>query len=127
MACLVLVRHGKSEWNALGLLTGWDNVELHDEGVADAKRAAAELKKAYTSNLTRAKQTDQHISDLLGLAEVPVSHHDALNERHFGIYQGKNKWQVKEEVGEETFQKIRRSWDHPIPEGETSASIKSIF
>lgn len=128
MAYLVLVRHGKSAWNELGLWTGWEDVELNEEGIEDAKRVGQELKdlslhKAYTSNLTRAKQTYQYICDTCQLTDIPVSHHDELNERHYGIYQGKNKWQVKDEVGEETFQKIRRSWDHPIPEGETSADV----
>ena len=53
----------------------------------------------------------------------PTVEHQALNERHYGVYQGKNKWQVKEQVGEEEFQKIRRSWDHKIPEGETLEAV----
>jgi 2,3-bisphosphoglycerate-dependent phosphoglycerate mutase len=45
-------------------------------------------------------------------------------ERHYGIHTGKNKWQVKEEIGEEAFQSIRRGWDTPIPEGET---LKEVY
>ncbi len=50
--------------------------------------------------------------------------HEALNEKSYGIYTGKNKWQVKEEVGEEEFQNIRRGWNHPVPEGET---LKEVY
>src|SRR5436190_1298457 len=37
MAYLILVRHGKSEWNALGLWTGWRDVDLNAQGHADAR------------------------------------------------------------------------------------------
>lgn len=128
MAYLALVRHGKSEWNALGLWTGWTDVELNEEGREDARRAAESLRDitfhvTKTSKLKRAKQTLEVIKEVLNLAHIPTTEHEALNERHYGIYTGKNKWQVKEEVGDETFQKIRRSWDHPIPEGETMQDV----
>ena len=49
--------------------------------------------------------------------------HKSLNERHYGVHTGKNKWQVKEEVGEEEFQNIRRGWDVKIREGETLKDV----
>ncbi|MBI3069894.1 MAG: 2,3-bisphosphoglycerate-dependent phosphoglycerate mutase [Candidatus Levybacteria bacterium] len=48
----------------------------------------------------------------------------SLNERDYGEFTGKNKWQIKEEVGDEEFLKIRRGFDHPIPGGET---LKDVF
>jgi 2,3-bisphosphoglycerate-dependent phosphoglycerate mutase len=60
----------------------------------------------------------------LGLEQIPTIENEALNERHYGDFTGKNKWQVKDSVGEEEFQKIRRSWDYPIPNGE---SMKQVF
>jgi 2,3-bisphosphoglycerate-dependent phosphoglycerate mutase len=128
MAYLILVRHGKSAWNALGLWTGWEDVELSEEGRQDAQKMAKllqdiDLHKGYTSKLKRAKETLEIIKQDLGKQTIPTVEHEALNERHYGVYTGKNKWQVKEEVGEETFQKIRRSWDHPIPEGERTVDV----
>lgn len=32
MAYLILIRHGKSKWNELGLWTGHTEVELNDDG-----------------------------------------------------------------------------------------------
>ena len=127
MAKLILVRHGTSEWNALGLWQGWTDIPLAQKGKEDALRAAESLRgiridRAYTSVLKRAKETWEIMKDALGIAP-PTVEHQALNERHYGIYQGKNKWQVKEDVGEEEFQRIRRSWDHPIPEGETLEDV----
>ena len=127
MAYLILVRHGTSEWNALGLWQGWTDIPLAQKGKEDALRAAESLRgiridRAYTSVLKRAKETWEIMKDALGIAP-PTVEHQALNERHYGIYQGKHKWQVKEDVGEEEFQRIRRSWDHPIPEGETLEDV----
>ena len=112
MAKLILVRHGTSEWNALGLWQGWTDIPLAPKGKEDALRAAESLRgikidRAYTSVLKRAKDTWGIMKDALGISP-PTVEHQALNERHYGIYQGKNKWEVKEQVGEEEFQKIRR-------------------
>ena len=41
---LVLVRHGQSEWNLKNLFTGWKDVDLTEQGVAEAKKAGARLK-----------------------------------------------------------------------------------
>ena len=38
---LVLVRHGQSEWNLKNLFTGWRDVDLSPQGVAEARTAAA--------------------------------------------------------------------------------------
>ena len=43
--CLVLVRHGESEWNRLNRFTGWHDVGLSEEGVAEAHRAGTMLKE----------------------------------------------------------------------------------
>jgi len=128
MSHLILVRHGKSEWNATGQWTGWTDVDLNEEGVAEARRAGEalrgiEIHSAHVSDLKRAQQTLDHIKKTLG-KEIETKVASALKERHYGIYTGKNKWQVKEEVGEEEFKKIRRSWDHPTPEGE---SLKDVY
>ena len=128
MAYLLLVRHGKSAWNATGQWTGWTDIALNDEGIAESKRAGEalrdiEIHKAYVSDLKRAKQTLDIIKQTLG-KDIGTETAPELKERNYGIYTGKNKWQVKEEVGEEEFKNIRRSWDHPIPEGE---SLKDVY
>lgn len=128
MAKLFLVRHGKSEWNKLGLWTGWTDVDLVEEGIEEAKRAGEHLKdedinQVYTSNLRRTHQTFEKIKEASEKHHLVHTPHEALNERHYGIHTGKNKWQVKEEIGEEEFQKIRRGWDTPVPDGETLKDV----
>lgn len=128
MAYLVLVRHGQSEWNALGKWTGLYDTPLTDKGKAEAREAAKalehiDLHKGYTSGLTRAKQTLQEIKDHLQKAELETVSHDALNERSYGDLTGLNKWEAKERMGEAEFNKIRRAWDHPVPGGETLKDV----
>ena len=127
MSKLFLIRHGKSEWNKLGLWTGWTDVSLDEEGKREAVEAGKLLKdenihKVYTSELKRTHETYERIKEGSG-KNVSFTPHKALNERHYGIHTGKNKWQIKEEVGEEEFNKIRRGWDVKIPEGETLKDV----
>lgn len=129
MAYLVLVRHGESVWNALGQWTGWTDVELSEKGHQEAREAGELLKDihfdvAYTSALKRAQQTFDEIKHVLGQPDLTATADKALDERDYGEYTGKNKWQVKEQVGEEEFQKLRRSWDYPPPKGE---SLKMVY
>jgi 2,3-bisphosphoglycerate-dependent phosphoglycerate mutase len=128
MAKLILVRHGESEWNEKGWWTGWTDIGLTEKGKAESRLAGEKLKGfsidfAYTSPLLRAKQTLDEIKGVLGL-DVPTIEGKPLIERNYGIYTGKNKWDIKKEIGDELFLKIRRSWDDPIPQGE---SLKQVY
>lgn len=124
MAYLVLVRHGKSQWNKDGLWTGWTDIPLAPEGIEEAKKTGEELKNihfdyAYTSDLIRAKQTLDEILKVIGQENISITEDPAIKERDYGDYTHKNKWELKEEKGEEEFQKIRRAWDYPPPHGES--------
>lgn len=128
MAKLVLVRHGKSEWNEKGLWTGWRDIPLAPRGFEEARTTGEQLKDlhfdaAYTSALARAQQTLEEILKTTGQTP-PVTKSEALNERDYGDYTEKNKWDIQREMGEEVFQKIRRSWDFPPPNGE---SLKMVY
>ncbi|MFA6918230.1 MAG: 2,3-diphosphoglycerate-dependent phosphoglycerate mutase [Candidatus Gracilibacteria bacterium] len=128
MAKLILVRHGESEWNKNELWTGWADIGLSEKGREQARQVGEKLKGmkidfAYTSVLLRAKQTLDGIKGALGI-NMPTFEDKALNEKNYGIYTGKNKWEVRKEVGEDLFLKIRRSWDYQIPEGE---SLKKVY
>ncbi len=125
---LVLVRHGLSEYNKLGIWAGWEDPDLAPEGVEQAQKTGQELSDihfdfAYSSDLKRATHTLDVIKTQIN-QEVPTTIDKALRERNYGDYTHKNKWQVKEEVGEEEFQKLRRSWDYPPPNGE---SLKMVY
>ncbi len=129
MTKLILIRHGKSDWNLKGLWTGWTDISLIEEGREEARRTAELMRdipidEVYTSTLKRAKETWEEIRSVLKLESIPVIEALELNERNYGDLTGKNKWEVKEQVGDEEFQKIRRSWDYPVPNGE---SLKDVY
>lgn len=129
MAYLALVRHGLSTYNQKGLWTGWEDPPLAEEGKEEARKAADSVKDikfdvAFTSPLIRAKETLSIILSEINQAKLPVFEDKALNERNYGIYTGRNKWEIKEQIGEKEFQKLRRGWDYPIQKGE---SLKQVY
>lgn len=129
MSYLVLVRHGLSEYNKKGLWTGWDDPDLVEEGRQQAKKDGESLKDihfdtAYISVFKRAEQSLQEIKKALGQLDLPTIKNPALNERNYGDYTGKNKWQVEKEIGSDEFKKLRRGWDYPLPNGE---SLKQVY
>jgi 2,3-bisphosphoglycerate-dependent phosphoglycerate mutase len=128
MAKLVLVRHGKSEWNKTGQWTGWTDVGLVEEGLEEARRAGESIKNihidaVHVSNLRRTHETWKEIQDVIGRQDLTAVVGEPLKERSYGIHTGKNKWEVKEQIGDEEFHKIRRSWNFPIPGGETMKDV----
>ncbi len=128
MAYLVLVRHGESTYNAKGVWTGWLDPPLSEKGFEEARQAGELLKDikfdiAYTSDLLRAQQTLDEIKKILGI-ETPTVISPEIKERNYGDYTDKNKWEVEKELGEEEFKKLRRSFDHPVPNGE---SLKDVY
>ncbi|MEO5834341.1 MAG: phosphoglyceromutase [Nakamurella sp.] len=119
---LILVRHGESTWNDLGLFTGWVDVPLSEKGTAEAKRAGVMLKDAgvlpdilHTSLLRRAITTAQLALDNADRHWIPVKRSWKLNERHYGDLQGKDKKSTLQTYGEEQFMLWRRSYDTPPP------------
>ena len=131
MSYLILVRHGESLWNQKGLWTGWTDIELSEKGREEARNAGGAIKdlpidEVYISNLSRAKQAWEEISKVKyppSSPLPPITQTDSLNERNYGDYTGKNKWELQRQLGDEKFQEIRRGWDSPIPNGE---SLKDV-
>ena len=118
MSKLVLVRHGQSTWNLENRFTGWQDVDLSDQGRQEAASAGQLLKQAgfgfdvaFTSLQKRAIRTLWMILDEMDLMWIPVSHCWRLNERHYGALQGLNKDETARRVGEEQVHIWRRSFD----------------
>ena len=122
MTKIVLLRHGESIWNKENLFTGWTDVDLSEQGKAEAKRAGELLKSdgfifdvAFTSVLKRAIRTLWITLDELDLMWIPVEFSWRLNERHYGALQGLNKAQTAAKYGDEQVLIWRRSYDIPPP------------
>ncbi|HWC92140.1 MAG TPA: 2,3-bisphosphoglycerate-dependent phosphoglycerate mutase [Pseudolabrys sp.] len=123
---LVLVRHGQSEWNLKNLFTGWRDVGLTEQGVAEAREAGRKLKAqglvfdvAFTSALVRAQDTLDLMLAELGQTKLPVFKDQALNERDYGDLVGLNKDDARQKWGEEQVHIWRRSYDVAPPGGES--------
>jgi 2,3-bisphosphoglycerate-dependent phosphoglycerate mutase len=119
---LILLRHGNSEWNTKNLFTGWVDVDLSEQGRAEAKKAGELIAASgivpdiqYTSLLKRAIHTADIALAEADLDWLPVKRSWRLNERHYGALQGKDKAQTLAEFGEEQFMTWRRSFDVPPP------------
>lgn len=96
MASILVIRHSLALANEQGILMGakFDS-PLSDKGRLVARQKGERLRaegfkpdKVYTSQLTRAKQTAEIITEQLGV-HVTATALGALNERDFGAHDGK--------------------------------------
>ncbi|MDQ8758358.1 2,3-diphosphoglycerate-dependent phosphoglycerate mutase [Sphingosinicella sp. LHD-64] len=125
MPRLVLVRHGQSAWNLENRFTGWWDVDLTAQGVAEAK-AAGELLAVrgldfdltFTSLQTRAIKTLNIALEAMGRLWLPVEKDWRLNERHYGGLTGLDKAETAARHGADQVQIWRRSFDIPPPAQE---------
>jgi len=122
-AKIVFLRHGESLWNREGKFTGWTDVALSDQGVAEARQAGHLLRaagftfdQAHTSVLKRAIQTLWIALEEMDQMWIPVYRTWRLNERHYGALQGLNKKETAVEFGEKQVHQWRRSYDIPPPD-----------
>ncbi len=120
---LVLLRHGNSEWNLSSRFTGWTDIPLAEQGLAQAaaagRRLAAEslaFDEVHTSVLRRTQQTADSLLAAASHPSIPRYSTWRLNERHYGQLQGLNKQDIFAIWGE---QRSRRWWrgyfDAPPP------------
>jgi 2,3-bisphosphoglycerate-dependent phosphoglycerate mutase len=123
---LVLVRHGESEWNRKNLFTGWKDVDLTENGVAEARAAGRKLKTlglsfdvGFTSALIRAQRSLDLILEEMAHARIPIFRDQALNERDYGDLSGLNKDDARAKWGAEKVLTWRRSYDVAPPGGES--------
>lgn len=119
---LILLRHGRSDWNEKNLFTGWVDVDLNAQGVEEAVRGGELLRDRnllpgvlHTSVLKRAIRTAELALSVADRQWIDVRRSWRLNERHYGALQGKDKKQTRDEFGEEQFMLWRRSYDVPPP------------
>src|SRR2546423_11048528 len=119
---VVLLRHGQSTWNQENRFTGWHDVDLSEEGRAEAREAGRLLRDggyvfdaAFTSVLKRAIKTLGIALDAIDQLWIPVTKHWRLNERHYGALQGLNKAETAAKHGDAQIKIWRRSYDIPPP------------
>jgi 2,3-bisphosphoglycerate-dependent phosphoglycerate mutase len=119
---LILVRHGQSQWNLENRFTGWWDVDLTQQGEAEARAAGTLLRDkgmlpsvAFTSVQTRAIRTLHLALEAAGRLWIPEVKDWRLNERHYGGLTGLNKAETAAKHGEDQVKVWRRSFDTPPP------------
>ncbi|MDN5870794.1 MAG: 2,3-diphosphoglycerate-dependent phosphoglycerate mutase [Nitrococcus sp.] len=117
MKRLVLLRHGQSTWNLENRFTGWQDVDLSDQGREEAYEAGRLLARhefhfdwVYTSVLKRAIRTCWIALDVLDQMWLPVINDWRLNERHYGALTGLDKAETARKYGREQVHIWRRSY-----------------
>lgn len=103
MTTICLVRHGRSQWNIIGLVQGMRDIELSDEGREQAAKAGQYLKAGswdyiVSSPLIRAKETATIIGEQIGISKV-VEMTDLI-ERDWGEATGLH-WREKDRIYED--------------------------
>ncbi|WP_142005192.1 MULTISPECIES: histidine phosphatase family protein [Barrientosiimonas] len=100
---VILLRHGETEWSRSGQHTGATDLPLLPEGEQAARDLAprlAELDVAavYSSPLSRAVRT----AELAGLTGLVID--DDLREWDYGGYEGLSTPQIREKIGNPTWE-----------------------
>ena len=124
---LLVVRHGRTAWNAVGRAQGHADVELDEVGQEQAAAAAPYLSSLepaalWTSDLARARQTCTHLEAGTGL----VATQDArLREFDVGLRQGLTIPEFAERYPDEHAAWVRGDAMLRLPGAETTADVES--
>ncbi|WP_203567180.1 histidine phosphatase family protein [Aestuariimicrobium ganziense] len=120
---LILLRHGRTEWNATGRYQGQADVALDEVGLAQARAVAPVVVDRYrpdalcSSPLSRARRTADEVAAASGL---PVVEDARLAEINVGSWSGLSP-AVMGEVDPAFGRAIRNGEDYRrSPEGETA-------
>lgn len=113
---LYVIRHGQTEWNVENRVCGRADVELTEEGRAQARAAAGQLlgkgiTRVIVSPLTRTQQTARLLLEGSGL-DLPVELDARIIEHDFGRNDGVSRFDAD-------FLELRRHAPHRQPGGES--------
>ncbi|MCZ2720275.1 histidine phosphatase family protein [Marinomonas sp. 15G1-11] len=89
-APFVFVRHAQSVYNKSGLIGGFTDSQLSEEGILQAQKASEiltgiEWSAVCTSSLKRTKETASYL-----VPDYPCHHYDGLKERNWGDLEGES-------------------------------------
>ncbi|MDD3353566.1 histidine phosphatase family protein [Zoogloea sp.] len=122
---ICLVRHGETAWNAERRLQGHLDIPLNDRGLTQARATAKSLTgeyfhAAYSSDLTRARQTACAIADQCGLA---LSYDERLRERHYGAFQALTYDEARQRYPADYHRFEQRDPEFVFPDGGESLRV----
>ena len=122
---LYFVRHGQTQFNKDGLITGQIDEPLIEEGIQEAEATAEEMDTNYTeiysSDLLRCRQTAEILNRKLNLE---IKYDKRLRERHFGSIAGK-KFEDTDPTGELRKRDLSCMYDYRQYGGESVEDVKN--
>ncbi|KRA29736.1 hypothetical protein ASD81_21110 [Nocardioides sp. Root614] len=125
---IVLLRHGRTAWNAEHRIQGQLDVELDDVGVDQARSvapliAAMEPALVWSSDLARARMTADEVAKEAGLTP---SYDARLREFRLGEYQGQTHAELLAKDAS-AFERFRRGDWEDIPGAESPLEVADRF
>jgi 2,3-bisphosphoglycerate-dependent phosphoglycerate mutase len=97
---IIAIRHGETATNAAGLITGWNDEDLTEKGVAQAQEAATTLKAEFRFIVSSPLRRAQHTAEIVAAAHpCKIVLDPNLRERNFGRLNGKTWEEIEAESG----------------------------
>ena len=130
------IRHGETEWNALGRFQGSQDIPLNDLGRTQAAHAGGIVKDLFaragrdagdlhfvSSPLGRARSTMEAIRAQLDLPPQDYALDDRLREVGYGLWEGATLAQQEASHPDIFATRQLDKWETAPPEGESYASV----
>ncbi len=134
--CLIVARHGETEWNAKGRLQGQQDTPLNTRGHSQAQAVAQILRniplsQIHSSTLRRCQETARPIAEA-NIGRPTVVSSDLLKETALGVLEG-------ELIGQQSTAELTRHYQdfsrdeirYRVPNGENlhdvAARVKRFF
>jgi probable phosphoglycerate mutase len=128
MTCIILIRHGQTEWNRVERFRGRADVPLNETGLAQAEATGLRIHSewqpsaVYSSPLSRAVKTAEAIAKHF---DLPVQIHPDLADIDYGEWQGLTPDEVRDRWSAELHAWYQQPDQAIIPGGETLAQLRS--
>ncbi len=124
---IYIVRHGETEWNALGKYQGWSDVPLNERGRAQAEACAERLESVefhtiVSSDLSRAMDTAKTIAKYQDGLDVIST--EALREINFGHWESLTYDEIEASWPGEIHRMYQRPQDARIEGGESFLDVQ---
>ena len=118
------VRHGESEGNTKGVLSGHTDYPLTEKGREQARETAALIPTdyvyVYSSDLLRCKQT----TEIVNVKKLPIVFDVRLRERNFGELTGKS-WDELDPEGVLRKADVEQKYDYRPYGGESADQVEA--
>jgi len=123
---LCLIRHGETDWNAIGRFQGSIDIPLNAKGITQAQAAGEALKQCkfdalYSSDLQRARMTADVVAETL---QRPIIPEPRLRERHLGLLEGLMPAEAEAKYPDAYLPLKARRLDYAPPQGEEVAAFQ---